>query len=127
MDEVYKPNQADLVLVEKEELDAIERKLQNQIEEVGRWRRKFSGDNLEYKLIKVDYIDGGSPIAYVTISLPLAFQLEIKDQAKQLVERVFIPYISHQRRYKLHFTSLAGWSVNLQLTEEELDTFQLPN
>lgn len=124
--EIYKPDQAEWIMLESGELGSLERKLQNKTEEAERWRKRLSGEDLNYKLIKVDYIDGGNPIAYVTISLPLAFRLEVKDEAKRLVEHVFSAYISEHRRYKLHFAPLAGWSVNLQLTEGELNTFQLP-
>lgn len=129
MAETDQPDKAEWVMLDTEELTSLERKLQNKIEEAERWRKRLSGEDLEYKLIKLDYIDGKYPTVYITIALPMAYRLtkDIKDQAKRLVERVFSPYISENRRYKLHFAPMAGWSVNLQLTEGELDTFQLPN
>jgi len=132
------PSKSDLVLLDKSELMDLEHKLKNKTEEASRWAKKMTGEDQQYRLILVDYIHGyfrptGHNMAveeptkvYVTVSLPVPALPAAKNQAKNLVERVFSQYISKYRRYKLHFAPKAGWSVNLELTEDEFDSFQLP-
>lgn len=137
-DEVLKQEQADQVLMSRDELDSIERKLQNKVEEADRWRKRVTGEDLEYKIVTVDYIHEkqagvgiakNMPVVFLVISLPFAYIMskEIKDQVKSHVEHIFSQYIKPSKGYKLHFSPKAGWSVHLQLTEEELDSFRLPN
>ncbi|MBP1934857.1 hypothetical protein [Ammoniphilus resinae] len=133
MMETYQPDQADFVLVEKSELDQLEQKIKNREEQLQRLHQKLTGENLKFRLIHIDYLDGYSnqrykndPKIYVSIHLPIAHKPENMEKAKSLVVFVFEKYLANGRSYKLHFAPGAGWSVNLELTNEEFEAFQLP-
>jgi len=138
LQETQKTEQADFVMLNYADLKGIEHKLKNKTEEASRWAKKLTGEDQQYRLILVDYVHEyfrptGHNMAveeptkvYVTVSLPVPAVPSAKNQAKTLVERVFSEYISKYRRYKLHWATKSGWSVNLELTENEFDSFQLP-
>ena len=136
---------ADFVMLDRKELEDLERKLKNKTEEAARLAKKLSGEDREYKLVLVDYLReisppstqyikgagqitvGGSETVrvFVTVSLPVPAEPSAKNQAKSLVESVFERYIKN-KKFKLHWAPKAGWSVNLEMNEADFDTFQLP-
>lgn len=125
LEPVANREQAHEVIMTIEELEALERKLQNKIEEAERWRKRVTGEDMAWKITRRIYSSTHFPYNWTLfLSIPLPHSPELFRSAQEIASRYFDSYMD--RGYTLQYTAGAGWVLSLRVSNDEYETFTLP-
>ncbi|GEN35925.1 hypothetical protein [Aneurinibacillus danicus] len=109
-----KREEAAAVFMDIEELEKMERTIRNKTEEAERWRKKLTGEGLEWKITRV-IIHVYSSNYHVFMTVPVPHQLHKEQEAKDAVVKRFGHILNNLESYRLYFTPAAGWVLYLEL------------